>query len=52
MYMGEYTHGVLGFGATYTLLSYSIGRKNYGGMGLKVKFKAISNLDISFIDPA
>ena len=25
------------------------GRKNYGGMGLKVKFKAISKLDISFL---
>ena len=28
----------------------SSGRKNYGGMGLKVKFEAISKLDISFLD--
>tara|TARA_R110002126_G_scaffold61708_1_gene159412 strand:- start:161 stop:1039 length:879 start_codon:yes stop_codon:yes gene_type:complete len=26
------------------------GRKNYGGMGLKVKFEAISKLDVSFIN--
>jgi integrase len=28
----------------------SSGRKNYGGMGLKVKFEAISKLDISFVN--
>ena len=28
----------------------SSGRKNYGGMGLKVKFEAISKLDVSFIN--
>ena len=28
------------------------GRKSYGGMGLKVKFKAISKLDISFLGSA
>ena len=26
------------------------GRKNYGGMGLKVKFEAISKLDVSFVN--
>ena len=28
----------------------SSGRKNYGGMGLKVKFEAISKLDVSFVN--
>ena len=28
----------------------TICRKNYGGMGLKVKFEAISKLDVSFIN--
>jgi integrase len=28
----------------------SSGRKNYGGMGLKVKFEAVSKLDVSFVN--
>ena len=28
----------------------SSGRKNYGGMGLMVKFEAISKLDVSFMN--
>ena len=44
--VGEEVHdGITGHNQTITS-----GRKNYGGMGLKVKFEAISKLDISFIN--